>query len=221
MASHQRPYADRRVAGEVLADAVVRSLDDHHAAASKPLVLALPRGGVPVSLPVAQRLGVPPAVLVVRKLGAPGHPELAVGAIAAVGDHVEQVLNSEGVSGLGMTPARLAEIIEDETAELWARVARFGATPPVRDRPVIVVDDGLATGATMRAAVAAVRSAGAAFVVVAVPVGAVAACRDLSQTADLVVCPRRPDPFRAVGEHYRDFHQLADAEVLALLKRSA
>ena len=213
----QRPYADRAAAGEALADALVRAGVVDHDQPDSALVLGLPRGGVPVAVPVADRLGARVAVLVVRKLGAPGQPELALGAIAAVGDRVERVLNEDWVRRLGLTPEQLDRISEVETKELTARVARFGAAPPVHGRTVIVIDDGLATGATMRAAVAAVRAAGAAVVVAAAPVGAVGACRDLERVADHVVCPRRPEPFRAVGEHYRDFHQLDDAEVLALL----
>jgi putative phosphoribosyl transferase len=215
-----RPYADRTAAGEVLAAEVVAALTataDRNRDLGQPVVLALPRGGVPVAVPVARVLGVAVSVLIVRKLGAPGQPELAVGAIAAIGDRVEQVLNADWVSRLGLSDRALARVVASETEALRARTASFGSTPPVDGRTVIVVDDGLATGATMRAAVTAVRGAGAGVVVVAVPVGAVGACRDLEQLADSVVCPRRPDPFRAVGEHYRDFAQLDDAEVLALL----
>lgn len=216
-----RPYADRTAAGELLAVEVVAALDaaddDVDADRGQPLVLALPRGGVPVAVPVARALGVPTSVLVVRKLGAPGQPELAVGAIAAIGGRVERVLNADWAGRLRLSDRYLASVVASETEALRARTAMFGSTPPVVDRTVVVVDDGLATGATMRAAVTAVRGAGAGVVVVAVPVGAVGACRDLEQLADQVICPRRPDPFRAVGEHYRDFAQLDDAAVLALL----
>ncbi len=184
----------------------------------RPLVLALPRGGVPVAVPVAAALSAELAVLVVRKLGAPGQPELAVGAIAAIENRVVQVLNDALVRRLGLTSEQLASTVAVETGQLWARVALFGATPSVTDRAVIVVDDGLATGATMRAAVAAVRGAGAGLVVAAAPVGSTSACGDLTAVADLVVCPRQPSGFRAVGEYFRDFGQLDDAEVLALLR---
>lgn len=215
----RRAYRDRSEAGLALADElveVVAQLDRDDL--GPPLVLALPRGGVPVAAPVARRLGVGLSVLVVRKLGAPGQPELAIGAIAAIGDRVEQVLNRDWVRRLGLSDDRIAKSVAAETRELTARVALFGATPPVSARTVIVIDDGLATGATMRAAVSAVRKAGASVVVAAAPVGAVGACEDLAREADLVVCPWRPDPFRAVGEHYRDFDQVDDAEVLALLR---
>jgi putative phosphoribosyl transferase len=214
----RRAYLDRSEAGLALAEELVEVVAElNRDDLGAPLVLALPRGGVPVAAPVARRLGVGLSVLVVRKLGAPGQPELAIGAIAAIGDRVEQVLNGDWVRRLGLSADRIAKMVAAETRELKARVALFGATPPVSARTVIVIDDGLATGATMRAAVAAVRSAGAAVVVAAAPVGAVGACEDLAREADLVVCPWRPDPFRAVGEHYRDFDQVDDAEVLALL----
>lgn len=210
-----QPYADRTEAGRALADAVVSALGSF--SDEPPLVLALPRGGVPVAVPVAEALGVPVSVLVVRKLGAPGQPELAIGAVAAIGDRVEQVLNDEWVRRLRLSPERIARLVAAETETLRQRTAVFGPTPAVVGRTVIVVDDGLATGATMRVAVTAVRGAGAQRVVAAAPVGAVGACRDLAQVADLVICPRQPSYFRAVGEHFRDFDQLEDAEVLALL----
>ncbi len=222
-------YADRVEGGLVLADEIVRTVEpslltsdpgDAGLGPVAPVVLALPRGGVPVAAPVAQALGVPLSVLVVRKLGAPGQPELAIGAIAAIGDRVEQVINTDWVRQLGLSDRRLSRLIDRETAVLQSRVAAFGSAPPVAGRVVIVVDDGLATGATMRAAVAAVRRAGASLVIAAAPVGAAEACHDLEQLADLVICPRRPDPFRAVGEHYRDFTQTTDSEVLEILGRS-
>ena len=211
-----QPYEDRADAGRQVAIELAvhdRDLGDD------PAVLALPRGGVPVAVPVAEALGVRVAVLLVRKLGAPHQPELAVGAIAAIGDHVVRVVNDDVVRLTGLTADRLDAITAVETAELEARVAMYGSAPTVADRTVVVVDDGLATGATMRAAVTAVREAGAAFVVVAVPVGAIGACHDLERLADLLVCPRRPNPFRAVGEQYRDFSQVSDEQVLALLGR--
>lgn len=214
---HGRPYVDRAAAGLVLADALISALaehDDH----GQPLVLALPRGGVPVAIPVARALAAELSVLVVRKLGAPDQPELAVGAIAAIGDRVVRVLNDHLVRRLALSAERLAALADAETDVLRDRVGQWGTTPPVAGRSVIVVDDGLATGATMRAAVIAVRSADAEFVVAAAPVGAAGACRELAEVADLVVCPRQPSPFRAVGEHYRDFAQLQDSDVLALLR---
>jgi len=213
-----RPYVDRSAAGRVLADVLISALSEHDRDHGRPLVLALPRGGVPVAVPVARALAAELSVLVVRKLRSPGQPELAVGAIAIIGERVVEVLNAQWVRRLGLSPERLSTMIDTETEEIRARATMFGATPSVAGRTVIVVDDGLATGATMRAAATAVRSADAAYVLVAAPVGAAGACRDLAEVADLVVCPRQPHPFRAVGEHYRDFAQLDDDDVLALLR---
>jgi len=216
--NHRRPYVDRSAAGQVLADALIRVLAEHDRDLGQPLVLALPRGGVPVAVPVARALAAELSVLVVRKLGAPGQRELAVGAIALIGERVARVLNDQWVRRLDLSAELLSTMIDTETEELRARATVFGTTPAVAGRTVIVVDDGLATGATMRAAVTAVRGADAAYVLVAAPVGAAGACQELAEVADLVVCPRQPYPFRAVGEHYRDFVQLTDDDVLALLR---
>ena len=214
----RRPYVDRSAAGQVLADVLVGALAAPARDHRQPLVLALPRGGVPVAVPVARALAAELSVLLVRKLGSPGQQELAVGAIAMIDDRVVQVLNDQWVQRLGLSAERISIMVDTEAAELRARARLFGQTPSVAGRTVIVVDDGLATGATMRAAVVAVRGAGAASVLVAAPVGAAGACRALAEVADLVVCPRQPDPFRSVGEHYRDFAQLDDDDVLALLR---
>jgi predicted phosphoribosyltransferase len=214
---HRRPYVDRSAAGQLLADVLVGTLAEPARDHGQPLVLALPRGGIPVAVPVARALAAELSVLVVRKLGAPGQPELAVGAIALIGERVVPVLNEEWVRRLGLSADRLSTMIDTETEELRARASVFGTTPAVAGRTVVVVDDGLATGATMRAAVTAVRGAAAAYVLAAAPVGAAGACQELAEVADLVVCPRQPHPFRAVGEHYRDFAQLTDDDVLAQL----
>ncbi|MFT4165834.1 MAG: phosphoribosyltransferase family protein [Microlunatus sp.] len=223
-------YADRAEAGRALAEEILRTLDpsllggrdelDPSPGVVGPVVLALPRGGVPVAAPLAQALGVAVSVLVVRKLGAPGEPELAIGALAAIGDRIEQVINTDLIRRLGLSEHRMSRLVERETALLRDRVAVFGSAPPVAGRAVILVDDGLATGATMRVAVTAVRRAGASYVVAAAPVGASAACQELERLADDVVCPLRPEPFRAVGEHYVDFTQTTDSEVLEVLGRS-
>jgi predicted phosphoribosyltransferase len=213
-----RPYRDRSAAGRVLADALMDALAGRDRDHGPPLVLALPRGGVPVAVPVARALAAELSVLLVRKLGSPGRPELAVGAIALIGGRVVRVLNDQWVQRLGLSGERIASMVAAEADELRGRATVFPPTPSVAGRPVVVVDDGLATGATMRAAAIAVRGAGAADVLVAAPVGAAGACRELAEVADLVVCPRQPDPFRAVGEHYRDFAQLDDDDVLALLR---
>lgn len=217
-------YADRAAAGEALAQQILRDYPElvvgqgSEPGFGSPVVLALPRGGIPVASPVAHALGVRLSVLVVRKLGAPSQPELAVGALAAIGNDVVRVLNAGMIDRIGLSAARLAVIEQAETKVLLSRVGLFGPAPPVVGRIVVIVDDGLATGATMRAAVTAVRQAGAKVVIAAAPVGAAEACRDLENLADRVVCLRTPDPFRAVGEHYRDFEQVTDSEVVDLLR---
>jgi putative phosphoribosyl transferase len=182
-----------------------------------PVVLALPRGGVPVAAPVAAELGAPLDVLVVRKLGQPGRPELGLGALAEDG---VPIWNDTLLRDLGLTPDDLADVVPREAAELRRRVARYrGDRPaePVAGRSVVVVDDGLATGLTALAAVANVRSRGAARVMLAVPVAAASTARWLRSAADDVVCLLAPRRLRSVGEWYDDFTQVADEEVLALL----
>ena len=185
------------------------------------VVLALPRGGVPVAYEVARKMGVPLDVFLVRKLGAPRHEELAMGAIASGG---VRVLNREVLDELNISEAQIDAAAEREGLELQRREQRYreGRPPPdVRGRTVILVDDGLATGTTMRAAVAALRQQEPARIVVAVPVGAVESCDDLADEADEVICARTPEPFRAVGLWYRDFAQTSDEEVRELLAREA
>ena len=182
------------------------------------VVLGLPRGGVPVAAEVAAAQGAPLDVLVVRKLGAPGRPELAIGALAAG----VRVLNEALVARLRVPPQHLARVTADEQAELERRERAYRAGRPaldVADRTVVLVDDGLATGATVVAAVEAVRRRAPRRVVVAVPVGAPEACARVEQVADELVCPHRPREFRAVGAHYGDFGQTGDHEVQRLLAR--
>ncbi|AMO25647.1 hypothetical protein UC35_21645 [Ramlibacter tataouinensis] len=203
-------YRDRREAGRVLAGRL-----SHYKGRSDVLVLALPRGGVPVAFEVAHALAAPLDVFVVRKLGYPGHEEYAMGAIASGG---VQVLNPFAIDGF--SELQLKSIVLRERAELARREALYrGDKPPadVQGRTVIVVDDGLATGATMRAAVAALRQRAPARLVVGVPVGAEDTCRQLQDEADEVVCPSSPDPFRAVGLWYHHFAQTSDEEVRELL----
>jgi predicted phosphoribosyltransferase len=210
-----RPYADRSEAGAELA----RHLAGY-AARSDVVVLGLPRGGVPVAAAIASALGAPLDVLLVRKLGLPGHAELAMGAIAGVGDDIVVVRN-EDVLGHARVSAEAFERVRcAEATELRRREAAYRGDRPGADltgRTVIVVDDGLATGSTMRAAVRALRQTEPAGIVIAVPIGAPRTCAELSAEVDEVVCPWQPQRFWAVGQGYRDFGQTSDAEVTRLL----
>lgn len=201
-------FRDRRQAGRALA-ALLRGYEGREDC----LVLALPRGGVPVAREVADALRLPLDVYVVRKLGAPGHPELAMGAIATGG---VRVLNREVVDALNVPEDTIAAVAADEQHELQRREREYRgdrAAPRLEGRTVILVDDGLATGASMRAAVAAVRSSDPGRIVVAVPVAAAETCREIEELADEVVCARTPEPFQAVGMWYDDFEQVTDAQV--------
>ena len=183
-------------------------------------VLALPRGGVPIGYEVARGLGAPLDVFVVRKLGLPGHPELAMGAIASGGVRVmnEDVLESYRVSQAAIEAVTRAERVELERRERAYRDGR--PLVAIEGRTVLLVDDGLATGSTMRAAVLAVRRLHPARVVVAVPVGAWQTCEALRDVADDVICVSTPEPFSAVGLWYVDFSQTTDEEVRQLLSRA-
>ena len=185
------------------------------------VVLALPRGGVPVAAEIASVLRAPLDVFLVRKLGAPGHPELAIGAIAAGG---VRVLSRDVIAELGVSAETFDAITARERVELERRETIYrGNRAPLclAGMIAIVIDDGLATGATMEAAVIALRDHRAARIVAAAPVGARDSCRRLGELADEVVCLRTPEPFRAVGCWYHDFAQTTDAEVIGLLKASA
>jgi predicted phosphoribosyltransferase len=184
------------------------------------LVLALPRGGVPVAFEVAQALRVPLDVFLVRKLGVPWHEELAMGAIASGG---VRVLNEEIVRGYGIDTDTIEAATEREKLELRRRELAYRNgrdAPTIAGRTVIVVDDGLATGSTMRAALTAVRKLSPARVVMAVPVAAESTCAELADEADVVVCAATPKPFYGVGQWYRDFSQTSDDEVRDLLSRA-
>ena len=205
-------FQDRAEAGRVLADRLAK-----YAGSPDAVVLALPRGGVPVGFQVARSLGIPLDVLPVRKLGVPGREELAMGAIASDGT---RVVNRRVVRELGISEDQLQAVIAAESQELERRERAYGGQrppPELTGKVVIVVDDGLATGATMWAAVAAIRRQQPARVVVAVPVAAASTCQALQETADEVVCASTPALFVAVGQAYRDFAQTTDAEVGALL----
>lgn len=209
-------FRDRTEAGRLLAQQL-----SHYAARDDVIVLALPRGGVPIGFEVARRLGVPLDIFIVRKLGVPGHEELAMGAIASGG---VRVVNEDVMGALPDASAILEAVTEMEREELGRRELSYrGGRPPpqVRGRIVILVDDGLATGATMRAAVAALRRQGVAKVVVAVPVGAPSTCRTLAQEVDELICAMAPASFVGVGQYYEDFSQTSDDEVRDLLTRAA
>jgi putative phosphoribosyl transferase len=209
-------FDNRTQAGRALA----RQLSSY---ANRPevLVLALPRGGVPVGYEVAHALNAPLDVLIVRKLGLPSHPEFAIGAIASGG---VRVLNHEVLRELAITEDVVDALTREELEELQRRERLYRGTrppPKLQDRTVIVVDDGLATGFTMRAAVEALRRLGTGRIVVAVPVAAADTCEDLrAGPADEVVCLETPEPFFAVGLWYRRFEQTSDEEVQELLERA-
>lgn len=207
-----RAYQDRRQAGQVLADAL-----DGYRGKPNLLVLALPRGGVPVAWEVAAALRAPLDVFVVRKLGAPRWPELAVGALASGGG---VVLNDEVVRALQLDESQLQEITDKEAEELARRERAYrGDRPPLEPagKTVILVDDGVATGASMTAAIKAIRAADPAEIVVAVPVAPPSAHDPLAHLADDVVIAATPTAFMAVGEYYYDFRQTSDDEVRELL----
>jgi putative phosphoribosyl transferase len=212
----ERAFANRTEAGRLLAEKLV-----NYAGRADVIVLGLPRGGVPVAFEVAQRLGALLDVFIVRKLGVPGFEELAAGAIASGG---VRVLNEDVMRAIPHADEVINAITARETAELERReqIYREGRPPPeLRDRIVILVDDGLATGATMRAAVKALRERGAAKIVVAVPVGPPDTCHELEERADETICLSTPEFFQAVGQYYEDFSQTSDEDVRELLSRAA
>jgi putative phosphoribosyl transferase len=206
------PFADRRAAGAELA-----TMLGHLANREDVVVLALPRGGVPVAFEVAAALDAPLDIFLVRKLGMPGHPELAMGAIASGGI---RVLNEDVLRWYGISARAIDAVAREEQLELERRDVVYRRGRPMADlkqKIVVLVDDGLATGSTMKAAVEAVRHHGPARVIVAVPVGASSACIEFSDLTDETICARTPEPFSAVGLWYRDFAQTTDEEVHHLL----
>ena len=208
-------FADRSEAGRRLAQAL-----NAYAGRRDVLVVALPRGGVPVGYEVAHALRAPLDVMQVRKLGVPGHEELAMGAIASGG---VRIVSENVVEALGIPERVIATVAAAEAQELERRerIYREGRHfPEVRGRTVILVDDGLATGSTMRAAAAALRSLGADRLVAAVPVAPKESCEALHEVVDEVVCATTPERFSAVGEWYDDFSQTSDEEVSELLRRA-
>lgn len=208
-------FRDRVDAGDRLGDLLADELGD----VPDGMVLGLPRGGVPVAARVAARLGLPLDVFVVRKIGVPWHPELAMGAIAPGG---VMVVNDEIVSSLRIQPSAFDEVVAREAEELERRLAEYrGDRDPIDlgGRTVILVDDGIATGATLRAAVEAARQSGASAVIVGVPVSSRQASQEFSAITDGFFAVAIPDPFDAVGMWYRDFRQTSDGEVTACLER--
>ena len=211
----QTVFRDRREAGRLLA----AKLSTY---AGKPdiVVLGLPRGGVPVAFEVAQALAAPLDVFLVRKLGVPGHEELAMGAVASGG---VLVLNDDVITRLGIAPEEIEAVAAKETAELARREQLYRndrTSPEFGGRTVILVDDGLATGATMRAAITALRQSSPARIIVAVPTAAPDICEEFKKQADEIVCYMSPAPFLAVGRWYEDFGQTTDDEVCALLAQA-
>ncbi len=207
-------FKDRAEAGRRLADRLQEFRDEN------PIVLALPRGGVPVGYEVARALGAPLDVMIARKLGAPGHPELGIGAIAPGG---VRVLNEEAIHMLGIREAEIDAIAAQEERELERRLRRFRGerpAPEIRGRTIILVDDGLATGVTAKAALRAIRKEGPRRIIFAVPVCASDTARALADEVDELLCLEAPPYFGAVGLWYQDFEQTSDEEVLELLSRA-
>lgn len=205
-------FTDRRSAGRALAEAVAQ-LD-----VEDPLVLALPRGGVPVAYEVASRLNAPLDILLVRKIGAPGHEEYGIGALVD-GANPQIVIDEEAARIVGATPAYLEQEVERQLQELERRRTAYRSGPPISPtgRNIILVDDGIATGGTVQVALQALRKSKAAKIVLAVPVAPSSALQALRAMCDDVVCLLVPEPFYAVGAHYEDFGQTNDAEVVELL----
>ena len=209
-------FRDRTEAGRRLAEVLAP-----YAGRPNLLILALPRGGVPVAYEVARALHAPLDLLLVRKLGVPGHEELAMGAIASGG---VRILSEDVISMLGIDDREISTVaaVEEEELARRERLYRDGRPPPdVRGRTVILVDDGLATGSTMRAAAAALRVQGPERLIVAVPVAPPETCEALAREVDDVVCALSPEPFLSVGTWYQDFTQTSDGEVRDLLRRAA
>jgi predicted phosphoribosyltransferase len=208
-------FPNRAEAGRVLAEKLEKYAGRHDA-----IVLGLPRGGVPVAFEVATRLRLPLDVFIVRKLGVPGFEELAAGAIASGG---VRVLNEDVFRALPNADEIIELITEREKEELQRREISYRGdrpSPELRGRTVILVDDGMATGSTMHAAVKSLRQRGAARIVVAVPVGPADTCREFENEADEIICAIAPQFFQAVGQHYEDFSQTSDEEVREILARA-
>jgi predicted phosphoribosyltransferase len=214
--NYGRRFRNRTEAGQWLAQRL-----DEYAGRDDVVILALPRGGVPIGYEIARRLRVPLDVFLVRKLGVPWHPELAMGALAGGG---VRVLNEEVVRAYGIPPQVIDTVAAREQEELNRRAREYRGERPfplLEGRTIILVDDGLATGSTMRAAIAAVRTQNPATIVVAVPVAAAQTCEDIRREAHRIVCLQTPEMFSAVGAWYDDFAQISDDEVRGLLAAAA
>lgn len=208
------PISDRSEAGRELADALA-----HYRGRQDVLVLALPRGGVPVAYEIASALQAPLDLVLVRKLGAPGQRELAMGAIASGGI---RVLNENLISTLNVSGRDIESVAEREQRELERREVAYRGDRPrqgISGRTVILVDDGVATGATMRAAIASLRQQNPARIVIALPLAPASTVNTLAREADEVICLHSPEPFVAIGRWYQDFSQVSDREVRGLLAR--
>lgn len=216
--SHPDRYADRTQAGEILADACAHLAGDE----VDLVVLALPRGGLPVAAPICRALPAPLDVVLVRKLGVPWQPELAMGAVASVGFSVELIKNDVVLDRAGVQPEAFAEVRSREIRALRRREEEFRrgrAQLALKDQTVIVVDDGLATGSTMLAATQAIGRRDPARIVIAVPVAPARACEELEHYVDEVICPMPLDPFDAVGQAYDNFDQVPQETALEILRR--
>lgn len=209
-------FSDRRDAGKILAQELTA-----YAGRSDVIVLALPRGGVPVAYEVALALNVPLDIFIVRKLGLPGHEELAIGAIASGG---VRVLNEDIIHALNIPEAMINRVAQQELQELGRREQLYRGDRPmldVQDKTVILIDDGLATGASMRAAVSGVRTRHPARIVIAVPTAAPETCNAFEFEVDEIVCAMTPEPFFGVGKWYENFSQITDEEVHTLLEEAS
>ena len=208
-------FENRREAGRMLADALA-GVELHD-----PVILALPRGGVPVGFEVARRLKAPLDILMVRKIGAPGHEEYGIGALVD-GASPQVVIDQASAKMVGATPEYIEREVARQLAEIERRRVSYGSSMavPLEGRAAVVVDDGIATGGTVKAALKALRKSGAGEIVLAVPVAPQSSLIDLQQWCDRIVCLASPEPFYAVGAHYADFSQTDDAEVVELLARA-